>query len=164
VLIYTADGKPSVLSRCLRSGALGVVCKHEDWQQLAQGVAAVSKGEEYLNADWAAAVQAMAHDRVPDLTPREREVQRLYAAGLPMKSVARRAGIAEETAKEYLSRIRSKYLSAGRPAATKTDLYMRAVEDGHLPAWGYLVNVVPVTGSASQSSQSRQSRQCRGSR
>jgi DNA-binding NarL/FixJ family response regulator len=136
VLVYTADCRPSVLGRCLQSGAMGVVGKHEDWEQLAVAVASVRDGEEHLNADWAAAVQALVPGRIPDLASRECEVLKLYAAGLPMKSVARRAGIAEETAKEYLSRIRGKYLAAGRPAATKTDLYFRAVEDGHLPPPG----------------------------
>ena len=54
----------------------------------------------------------------------------LYATGLPLKSVARRLGVAEETAKEYLARVKRKYLEAGRPVRTRTELYVRALEDG----------------------------------
>jgi len=41
--------------------------------------------------------------------------------------------ISEETAKQYVGRVREKYARAGRAAPTKLDLYYRAVEDGHLP-------------------------------
>jgi hypothetical protein len=49
-----------------------------------------------------------------------------------MKSVALRMGISEETAKQYLGRVREKYARAGRAAPTKMELYYRAVEDGHI--------------------------------
>lgn len=68
------------------------------------------------------------------MAPREAEAVRLYAAGLPLKSVARRMALSQETVKEYLLRARRKYAAAGRPAQTKTDLYRRAVEDGYLDA------------------------------
>lgn len=64
------------------------------------------------------------------LSPREREVLRLYAAGLPLKVVADRLGIAYSTAKENITRIRTKYVDVGRPAPTKIDLLRRAMEDG----------------------------------
>jgi hypothetical protein len=41
--------------------------------------------------------------------------------------------IAESTVKKNIDRIREKYEAAGRPANTKIDLYIRAVEDGILP-------------------------------
>ncbi|HMD93798.1 MAG TPA: hypothetical protein VKG80_14265, partial [Trebonia sp.] len=46
---------------------------------------------------------------------------------------ARKMAISEETAKQYLSRVRDKYGRAGRSAPTKIELYYRAVEDGHIP-------------------------------
>jgi DNA-binding NarL/FixJ family response regulator len=52
---------------------------------------------------------------------------------MPLKSVARRMGLSEETVKQYVCRVREKYSRAGRAAPTKMDLYYRAVEDGHLP-------------------------------
>jgi FixJ family two-component response regulator len=64
------------------------------------------------------------------LTPRERDVLRLYAAGLPLKAVAERLGVAYSTAKENITRVRVKYVEVGRPAPTKVDLLRRAMEDG----------------------------------
>ena len=70
----------------------------------------------------------------PALSPRQRDVLVAYAATndlLPV--VARRLGMDEETLKTHLRRLRAKYRSAGRPAPTRRDLYVRAIEDGLLP-------------------------------
>lgn len=130
VLLYTQVRQPTVVATCLRAGAAGVVGKHEPWSALAQAVRAVARGETVINPDWAAAVKTMAGAEVPQLAPREAEAVGLYATGFPLKSVARRMGVAEDTAKEYLDRVKRKYLDAGRPVRTRTDLYLRAVEDG----------------------------------
>ena len=77
--------------------------------------------------------QELAGDRAfadAQLANREREVLRLYAAGLPLKAVAERLGISYNTAKENITRIRVKYIEVGRPAPTKIDLLHRAIEDG----------------------------------
>ena len=73
-----------------------------------------------------------ATDR-PVLSPQETRALQLYATGMPMKAVARRMGLGEETVKQYVGRVREKYARAGRAASTKLELYHRAVEDGHLP-------------------------------
>lgn len=130
VLLYTQVRQPSVVAACLQAGAAGVVGKHEDWAALAGAIRTVARGETHLNADWAAAVKVMADGEAPALAPREAQVVSLYATGLPLKSVARRLGVAEETAKEYLSRVKRKYQAVGRPVRTRTELYRRAVEDG----------------------------------
>jgi DNA-binding NarL/FixJ family response regulator len=133
VLLFTQERRPAVLGRCLQAGALGMIGKHETWDVLAEAITHVATGEAYLSSDWAAVIEALTEARVPDLAPREAEVLRLYAAGLPVRSVARHVGIAEETVKEYLVRVRRKYLEAGRPASSRTELYIRAVEDDLLP-------------------------------
>ena len=68
----------------------------------------------------------------PALSHQEKRALQLYATGMPMKSVARKMTISDETVKQYLGRVREKYARAGRAAPTKLDLYHRAVEDGHL--------------------------------
>lgn len=132
VLLYTQEPRPAVLARCLRAGARGIVGKHESWEVLADAVRVAAADEDFMNPDWAAAVEALTFHHGSGLSPREAEVIALYATGLPLKSVSRRLGIAEETAKEHLRRARRKYASAGRSADTKTALYLRALEDGYL--------------------------------
>jgi DNA-binding CsgD family transcriptional regulator len=47
--------------------------------------------------------------------------------------VAGRLTITENSVKEYLKRIRVKYTNVNRPAASKLDLFRRAIEDGIVP-------------------------------
>ncbi|MGY1774077.1 hypothetical protein [Blastococcus sp. SYSU D00813] len=73
--------------------------------------------------------------RRPALTARQRDVLLAYASSnalLPV--VARRLAMRDETVKTHLRRIRAKYRQVGRPAPTRRDLYVRAIEDGLLPA------------------------------
>ncbi|SFB25957.1 response regulator [Cellulomonas marina] len=133
VLLHTQEPRPTLVARCLRAGAAGVVGKGEPVESLVAAVRAVARGERWLGGPFAAVLEPGERRRAPQLTPRELEAVRLYAGGLPLKSVARRMGVSEETAKEHLKRVRRKYLAAGRPARTKLDLLVRAVEDGHVP-------------------------------
>lgn len=78
----------------------------------------------------------------PKLAPRQREVLLAYVSSSDLvPTIARRLGMDAETAKTHLRRVRAKYAQAGRPAPTRRDLYVRAVEDGLLAppsegAWG----------------------------
>lgn len=129
ILLYTQETNPAVVARCFRSGANGVVSKSEELTTLVDAVRIICSGQPFLSGDWAGALSAQ---NIPNLAPREAEALRLYATGLPMKSVARRMGISAETVKEYLMRARRRYSEVGRPAPSRTDLYIRAVEDGLL--------------------------------
>jgi DNA-binding NarL/FixJ family response regulator len=72
--------------------------------------------------------------RRPRLAPRQREVLVAYVAGSDLlPTVARDLGMDRETLKTHLRRIRTKYAEVGRPAPTRRDLYVRAVEDGLIP-------------------------------
>jgi DNA-binding CsgD family transcriptional regulator len=71
--------------------------------------------------------------RRPALAPRQREVLVAYVSSSDLlPTVARSLGMDRETLKTHLRRIRAKYAEAGRPAPTRRDLYVRAVEDGLL--------------------------------
>jgi DNA-binding NarL/FixJ family response regulator len=78
-------------------------------------------------------VTRMDTPRRPRLSARQREVLAAYRLGNDLLLVvARRLGMAPETVKTHLRRIRCKYEEAGRSAPTRRDLYVRAVEDGLL--------------------------------
>lgn len=133
VLVLSASSKPVSVRAALRAGAGGYVLKTDDAEEIRAAVRAVAAGEVRLSARLAS---VLLTDRSPDrpaLSAQERRALQLYAAGLPMKSVARRMGVSEETAKQYIKRVREKYDRTGRDAHTKPGLYRRAVEDGHLP-------------------------------
>ena len=68
------------------------------------------------------------------LPARQREVLVAYTASNDLITVlARQIGMTSETFRTHLRRIRVKYEKAGRPAPTRRDLYVRAVEDGLVP-------------------------------
>jgi DNA-binding NarL/FixJ family response regulator len=133
VLILAASDKPLSVRAAMRAGALGYVLKSEEDEAIRAAIRAVAAGEAWVSPRLA---YILATDDAPDrptLSPQETRALTLYATGMPLKSVARRMTIGEETVKQYLARVREKYARVGRAAATKLELYHRAVEDGHLP-------------------------------
>jgi DNA-binding NarL/FixJ family response regulator len=134
VLVLSASDRPAAVRDAIRAGARGYVLKQEEADELRAAIRAVAAGEDWVSPRLAYIFAIDdALDR-PMLSAQETRTLRLYATGLPIKSVARRLGIGEETAKQYVRRVREKYAQAHRAAPTKVDLYHRAVEDGHLPA------------------------------
>jgi len=133
VLVLAASDNPLSVRAAMRAGALGYALKSEETSQIQAAIKAVVAGEDWISPRLAYIFATdEAADR-PVLSPQEARALRLYATGMPMKSVARRMTISEETAKQYVGRVREKYARAGRAAPTKLELYHRAVEDGHLP-------------------------------
>ena len=124
----------------LRAGAVGYLLKDAPVARLVEAILAAARGESVLQPSVAskvlaelsrlASATAPAANELSRLSERERDVLRLYAAGLPLKAVADRLGIAYSTAKENITRVRVKYIDVGRPAPTKVDLLRRAMEDG----------------------------------
>jgi hypothetical protein len=51
---------------------------------------------------------------------------------MSLKQVAYELKIKQSSAKEHIDRVRVKYAKLGREAATKVDLFKRALEDGIL--------------------------------
>jgi len=132
VLIHSVADRPAAVREALSSGAAGVVSKASPIHEVIGAVLTVARGELLNNVEWASAVEGDREFANAQLSVREREVLRLYAAGLPLKVVADRLGVAYSTAKENITRVRVKYVEVGRPAPTKIDLRLRAMEDGIL--------------------------------
>ncbi|GAA5038983.1 response regulator [Microbacterium fluvii] len=132
VIIHSVADRPASVREALAAGAVGVVSKSSPIDDVIAAIRTVARGEVLNNVEWASAVEGDRAFADAQLSGREREVLRLYAAGLPLKVVADRLGIAYSTAKENITRVRMKYVDVGRPAPTKVDLLRRAMEDGIL--------------------------------
>ena len=133
VLVLSASERPPAVRAAIRAGALGYALKNEPAAGIRAAITEVAAGRDWISPRLA---YILATDDAPDrpaLSEQERRTLQLYATGMPMKSVARRMSIGDETAKQYLQRVRLKYARAGRSAPTKLELYHRAVEDGHIP-------------------------------
>lgn len=132
VLVYTGAEDRRLIQQAARSGALGLVRKSAEPELLLAAIRTAAAGGEWFGADWAAAIDADAELADAKLSPREQEVLGLYASGETASSVAQRLGVSRETVSDYVTRIRKKYAEAGRPAHSRVDLYVRAIEDGLL--------------------------------
>ncbi len=132
-LVYTSAEEAFLVRSAAAAGVLGVVRKSTRAADVLDAIRAAARGEQVATMDWAAAIDADADFVDVNLSPRQRQVLELYAAGEPAARVAAVTGLSGDTVNQYLGRIRQKYAAAGRPAPTKTDLYKRAVEDGWLP-------------------------------
>ncbi|WP_307851723.1 LuxR C-terminal-related transcriptional regulator [Williamsia sp. CHRR-6] len=132
-LIYNGAEEPFLVRSAAAAGVLGVIRKSTRTTVLLDAIRAAARSEQVPTMDWAAAIDADSEFVSVVLSPRQREVLELYAAGEPAARVATLTGLASDTVNIFLARIRQKYASVGRPAPTKTDLYKRALEDGILP-------------------------------
>ncbi|MEO6827833.1 MAG: response regulator transcription factor [Microbacteriaceae bacterium] len=134
VLIHSIADRVAGVREALAAGAAGVIPKSAPTTAVMAAISTVAAGKVLNNLEWASAIDADSAFAKAQLGRRERDVLHLYASGLPLKAVASQLGIAYSTAREYLDRIRSKYVEVGRPAPTKVELLRRAVEDGILPS------------------------------
>lgn len=130
VIIHSVADRAAAVREALAAGAAGIISKSSRIDDVIDAIRTVARGEPLDNVEWASAVEGDRAFADAQLSARERDVLRLYAAGLPLKVVAERLGIAYSTAKENITRVRVKYVEVGRPAPTKVDLLRRAMEDG----------------------------------
>lgn len=132
ILIVSALGDQASIRASLMAGASGYISKQAEPAQLIEAVQATLRGEQFTSPEVAAALLSGASTTVP-LSDQERRAMVLYASGLKMRTVARRMGVTEGTAQEYIKRVRAKYLKAGTPVPTKTDMYRMARSEGLVP-------------------------------
>ena len=128
VVVYGEPAHAGALAEAVAAGALGAVLETQPPAQLVEAITSVHAGLVWLDSEIAEVITP----RRPRLAPRELEVLRLVAHGLATKQVATRLGLKEETVKEYLKRIRTKYAELGRAAGTRVHLLQLAREDGLL--------------------------------
>jgi DNA-binding NarL/FixJ family response regulator len=133
VLVLSASEKPVAVRAAIRAGALGYALKSEQTRLIREAIREVAAGRDWISPRLATILATDAAADRPALSQQETRALQLYATGMPLKSVARKMAISEQTVKQYLGRVREKYALAGRAAPTKLELYHRAVEDGHLP-------------------------------
>jgi DNA-binding NarL/FixJ family response regulator len=132
VLIFSIADKPQPIRAALKAGAAALVPKSHSMTELVAAIKMVAAGVIVNNLQTTAAIDADSDFKAANLSPREREVLSLYASGLALKQVAFSLNIKVPTAKEHIDRVRNKYAQLGRPAVNKTELLMRALEDGIL--------------------------------
>ena len=109
VVVLTSFSDRDRILGALDAGAVGYLLKDAEPEELVRGVRAAARGESPLDPKAATTVLSARAERrsggAEDLSPREREVLALVAAGLPNKLIARRLDISEKTVKAHLTRV-----------------------------------------------------------
>lgn len=117
VLILSAFSNPACIGQVLALGATGYLEKTTSVQMLAHAIRKVCKGELFLDPAISSfyihklAIPA-AHNQlkkaVPGFTPREIDVLRRIAKGLPCKQIAIELGFSKTTAEKHRFRLMDK--------------------------------------------------------
>jgi len=132
VLVVSATADPDQIRAALDSGADGFVPKSTPASQIAAAAREVAAGGSFVPDDVRAMLEREGSLSRPGLSAQEHRALVLYSSNLPLKSVARRMGVSEQTAKSYLDRVRDKYAAVGIEARTKLALRQQAINDGWL--------------------------------
>jgi two-component system, NarL family, nitrate/nitrite response regulator NarL len=135
VLLATAIDKPQLLT-AVQLGVRGLILKDSTTEVLFDAIVSVLAGQYFLGrallTDFIETVRplidtsrAQGGKLAFGLTPREREVLALVAAGCANKEIARQCAVSEETVKHHLTRIFDKV-----GASNRTELAMLAARNG----------------------------------
>jgi len=136
VILLTTWDDDSVAVSGVRLGARGFLLKDVTLEQLAEAIRAVAAGGTLIQPAITERVQRAvagrpaefpSHDDPAGLTPRERDVIRLIAAGMSNKEIAASIGSAEGTVKNHASSI---FMKLG--VRDRTRAVLRAIELGYV--------------------------------
>lgn len=125
VLILTMFDDDESVFAAMRAGARGYIVKGAQQDEIARAIRAVAVSEAIFSAGVAQRVLAFLSsppsvttpELFPELTPREREILDLLAAGLSNAAIARRLDVASKTVANNLSNIFAKLQVADRAQA-----------------------------------------------
>jgi len=118
-LIVLADhAGDAEISRALKKGALGYVCKDVEPAELIKAIRAVAAGRRYLPPD--IAVILSEHAGREELTPSEVTVLRMIVGGMSNKEIAFALDLSENTVKTHVQNIFGKIGVSDRTSAATT--------------------------------------------
>jgi DNA-binding NarL/FixJ family response regulator len=126
VLVLTMHEDDEHVFAALRAGASGYLVKGADGAEIVRAVQSVASGGAVYGGPVARRIVAFfageqgdspSARAFPDLTPREREVLDLLAAGCRNHEIARRLGMSEKTVRNHVSQVLLKLQVPDRTAA-----------------------------------------------
>ena len=116
VLVFSTFARDDEIQAALDAGALGYLQKSTGRPELIAAIRLVARGGRLLPAEL---VRRLAARRLgPAITPREREILGLIAAGRANKEIAAALGVSEDTVKRHVSHILGKLEVNDRAQAT----------------------------------------------
>lgn len=132
VLIFTSEERPVPVRRAIAAGASGLLLKVDPVASIAEAIHGALAGELVCSG-------TLAHALLTDdelmvrLSPRQVDILRSIAEGLPYKAVAKSMHISESTVREHLNRAVATYRQRGLDPGNSHGLVTMARGEGHLP-------------------------------
>jgi len=130
VIVFSQFTEQGLVLSALDAGAYAFLAKSEGPDHLLTTVFAVAEGRPYITPMAAGILLCDRRPDAPVLSERERTALLWWFQSMSKASVASRMGISPHTVDMYIRRARLKYAQVGRAAPTKTDMLVRAIEDG----------------------------------
>ena len=134
VVVYSEHADDDTVLAVLERGAFAFLAKREAREHCVATILAAAADRPYVPPQAAGTMAADDRPGRPALSEQERTALLLWFQSMSKSAVAVRMGIAETTVRQYIQRARIKYANAGRPAATRTQLLARAIQDGLIRA------------------------------
>ena len=118
VMIVSMHSKIHYIAEAFQAGAVGYVVKESACDRLLEGLHAIGKGEYFLDSSISPQVvkrliEPPTKAKITDLaygtlSPREQEVMRLVAEGIPIKEIAKKLFISTKTVENHRTNIMKK--------------------------------------------------------
>ena len=115
IIVLADHAGDAEITRALKKGALGYVCKDIRPYELVKAVNTVAKGKKYIPPDIAGILSE--HLGEEELTPSEQTVLRMIVGGMQNKEIAFALDISENTVKTHIKNIFEKIGVSDRTSA-----------------------------------------------
>ena len=132
VLLVSAHDESAIVYKALQEGAAGFLSKESTRSELVNAVLDCAKGRDVvtpgLAAGLAGEIRKRAEPEGPALSPREREVLKMIAAGSSIPTMAKELFLAPSTVKTHVQRLYEKLGVSDRGAAVAEAMRRKLVE------------------------------------
>lgn len=118
IIVLAEHAGDAEITRALRKGALGYICKDVEPDELLKAIRTVNAGRKYIPADIAEILSE--HVGSEELTATESNVLRMIVGGMSNKEIAFALDISENTVKTHVQNIFGKIGVSDRTSATTT--------------------------------------------
>jgi DNA-binding NarL/FixJ family response regulator len=123
VILYTAFPERGLLLEALDVGARGFLLKESPLSDLVRAIRVVATGGTYIDPVLAGVVASpQAAQRLPSLTPRQREILRMLADGMRNEQIAQLLSISPLTVKTHVKQAMERLEADTRTEAVATAL------------------------------------------
>ena len=121
IVLLSGYPDPDAVYRAISAGAAGFLAKSAPGSEICERLVAVARGEVVLapevQSELAGQLRSQAHTGTPLLSPREREILGLIAAGELAPDIAKRLGLSPATVRTHLQHLYEKLGVSDRAAA-----------------------------------------------